>query len=161
MWRKNSTVIPGGWRGWVFLEVFFFWPPLTSFHTEQCLSHRLKFVFWIFRFTRPRAGLRPAGPRCIVGRVQFARVQCTQYTSHASLRAYGAQLGGDSSSSEDLQNIFDMIFQTGPVDNHIDTFEQYLKFQYTSFTSFTSYPPRINQTLTPPHHISNAPSQNH
>ena len=24
------------------------------------------------------------------------------YTSHASLRAYGAQLGGDSSSSEDL-----------------------------------------------------------
>ena len=32
------------------------------------------------------------------------------YTSHASLRAYGAQLGGDSSSSEDLQNIFDMIY---------------------------------------------------
>ena len=32
------------------------------------------------------------------------------YISHASLRAYGAQLGGDSSSSEDLQNIFDIIY---------------------------------------------------
>ena len=82
------------------------------------------------------------------------------YTSHASLGAYGAKLGGDSSSSEDLQNIFDIIcFKQGQW-TIIDTFEQYLKFQYTSFTSFTSYPPRINQTLTPPHHISNAPSQN-
>ena len=32
------------------------------------------------------------------------------YTSHASLRAHGAQLGGNSCSSEDLQNIFDIIY---------------------------------------------------
>ena len=32
------------------------------------------------------------------------------YTSHASLRAYGAQLGGDSCSSGALQIIFDIIY---------------------------------------------------
>ena len=37
--------------------------------------------------TRPRAGLRPAGPRWIVGRVHFSWI-------HASIRACGAQLVG-------------------------------------------------------------------
>ena len=46
--------------------------------TDECIYH-----------TRPRAGLRPAGPSESLGGYSSHR-----YTSHASLRAYGAQLGG-------------------------------------------------------------------
>ena len=42
------------------------------------------------------------------------------------------------------------LFQTGLVDDHIDTIEQYLKFQYTSFTVIST-PHQSNPDTTTSH----------
>ena len=64
----------------------------SHYNCHPTNPQRLVHSFWL---TRPRAGLRPAGPRWIVGRVQFSWVTSHEYTSHPLLRAFGTQLGGD------------------------------------------------------------------
>ena len=88
IWRAVSGIIHGKTDGRALCSLWHLLPHPSS--SNSCQQVYINFLFVSILYTRPRAGLRPAGPGWIVGRVQFSWVH---FSGLASRQGRSAQRG--------------------------------------------------------------------